>query len=263
MAEAVRLRLPAQARLTLSAIRASRRAWLRAIGQLPSHARTSPPDCARELIQQGRDQYWATIVEAQRLTAAAWLARAERNDSAAVRLANEAADLEETVEKHPVTPGPLLPARELQGDLLFELERFGGALWSYAKTLEREPRRARALFGAARSAERSGDVAQARRYYALVADLMKEADSTRQELETAKAFLASGSEALRDDHPFVTSRRSTAFRAAPASGVGSPPIISRPVHRSPKRARSRRSMACDSPSPTAANLHVLRLFCQW
>ncbi len=144
----------------------------------------------RDTLKQSGDQYWATIVEAQRLTSAAWLAHAERNDSAAVRLAREAADLEETVEKHPVTPGPLLPARELEADLLLELERYGGALWSYAKTLEREPRRARALFGAARSAERDGDLAQARRYYAQVADLLKEADVTRKELQLAKAFLS-------------------------------------------------------------------------
>lgn len=144
----------------------------------------------RDTLKNAGDQYWATIVEAQRLTCAAWLAHAERNDSLAVRLAREAADLEETVEKHPVTPGPLLPARELEADLLFELERYGGALWSYARTLEREPRRARALFGAARSAEHDGDLAQARRYYTQVADLMKQADGRRAELQVAKAFLS-------------------------------------------------------------------------
>jgi tetratricopeptide (TPR) repeat protein len=144
----------------------------------------------RDTLKSLGDQYWMTIVEAQRLAAAAWLARAERNDSAAVRLARQGAELEETVEKHPVTPGPLIPARELEAELLLELERNAGALWSYAKTLEREPRRARALFGAARAAERSGDSAQARRYYREVLELMKSADSTRAELRLAKAFLA-------------------------------------------------------------------------
>jgi len=144
----------------------------------------------RDTLNRAGDTYWTTIVEAQRLAASAWLAHAERNDSAAVRLAREGADLEETVEKHPVTPGPLLPARELEADLLFDLERYEGALWSYAKTLEREPRRARALFGAARAAERAGEVGQARRYYTQVADLMKDADATRAELRLAKAFLA-------------------------------------------------------------------------
>jgi tetratricopeptide (TPR) repeat protein len=144
----------------------------------------------RDTLTKAGDAYWTTIVEAQRLAASAWLARAERNDSAAMRLAREGADLEETVEKHPVTPGPLIPARELEADLLFDLERYQGALWSYVKTLEREPRRARALFGAASAAERAGEVAQARKYYTQVADLMKDADATRAELRLAKAFLA-------------------------------------------------------------------------
>lgn len=191
-AEAVQLPVPAQASPYVAAIPRFARA-LGAVrsGQLPAaRENIAALIVLRDSLKQMGDQYWATIVEAQRLSSSAWLAHAERNDSAAVRLAREAADLEETVEKHPVTPGPLLPARELEADLLFELERYGGALWSYAKTLEREPRRARALFGAARSAERAGDIAQARRCYTQVADLMKEADSTRKELETAKAFLA-------------------------------------------------------------------------
>jgi hypothetical protein len=191
-AAAIQLPIPAQAAPHVTAI--SR--FTRAIGA----ARSGKRDVAREnvaalgalrdTLRNAGDQYWATIVEAQRLTSAAWLAHAERNDSAAVRLAREAADLEETVEKHPVTPGPLLPARELEADLLFELERYGGALWSYAKTLEREPRRARSVFGAARSAEHGNDLAQARRYYTQVADLMKDADSTRSELYLARVFLA-------------------------------------------------------------------------
>jgi hypothetical protein len=191
-AAAMQLPIPTQAAAHVIAIPR----FARAIGA----ARSGKLDIAREnvaalgalrdTLKNAGDQYWATIVEAQRLTSAAWLAHAERNDSAAVRLAGEAADLEETVEKHPVTPGPLLPARELEADLLFELERYGGALWSYAKTLEREPRRARSVFGAARSAEHESDLAQARRYYTQVADLMKEADSSRSELQLAKAFLA-------------------------------------------------------------------------
>ncbi len=191
-AAAIQLPVPTQAAPHVIAIPR----FARAIGA----ARSGKPDVAREnvaalaalrdTLKKAGDQYWATIVEAQRLTSAAWLAHAERNDSAAVRLAREAADLEETVEKHPVTPGPLLPARELEADLLLELERYGGALWSYARTLEREPRRVRALFGAARSAERDGDLAQARRYYTQVAELLKEADATREELQLAKAFLA-------------------------------------------------------------------------
>ncbi len=144
----------------------------------------------RDKLAAQNDSYWRTIVEAQRLAASAWVARARKDDAAAVRLAREAADLEETVEKHPVTPGPLLPARELEGDLLLELRRHAEALASYEKTLQREPRRARALYGAARAAELSGDAAKARARYEELLKLMDRADRDRPEPRAASAFLA-------------------------------------------------------------------------
>ena len=74
-----------------------------------------------------------------------------RDSADAVRLAGEGARLEESVEKHPVTPGPLLPARELEGDLLMELGRPADALAEYRRTLAKEPGRYRALDGARRA----------------------------------------------------------------------------------------------------------------
>ena len=106
-----------------------------------------------------------------------------------MRLAAEAADLEETVEKHPVTPGPLLPARELQGDLLLELDRPAEALVAYEKTLEREPRRARALFGAARAAELAGERATATARYREILDVMAKGEATRPEIVAAKRYV--------------------------------------------------------------------------
>jgi tetratricopeptide (TPR) repeat protein len=92
---------------------------------------------------------------------------------AAKRLAREAAELEETVEKHPVMPGLLLPARELEGDLLLDLARPANALRSFEQTLRRGPNRARTLFGAACAAELAGNAAAARRYYEQVITLMR------------------------------------------------------------------------------------------
>ncbi|MGH7718987.1 MAG: hypothetical protein ACREON_09125, partial [Gemmatimonadaceae bacterium] len=97
---------------------------------------------------------------------------------------------EETVEKHPVTPGPLLPTRELEGDLLMELGRAADALAAYEMTLKREPRRARALFGAARAAEKTGNRALARSRYEELLRLMDRADSSRREPAAARQFLA-------------------------------------------------------------------------
>lgn len=144
----------------------------------------------RDSLTSQRETYWATIVGAQRLAAEAWVARAAGDDARAVALAREGAELEETVEKHPVTPGPLLPARELEADLLLELGRPAEAQRSYEAVMVREPNRARALFGAARAAELAGDSAAARRGYEQLLQLMRAADADRREPAIARAFLA-------------------------------------------------------------------------
>ncbi len=161
-------------------------------GGQPAAARADVEALAalRDTLAGRRETYWATIVGAQRLAAEAWLARAEGDDARALALAEEAAALEETVEKHPVTPGPLLPARELQADLLMELGRAAEAQRAYEATLVREPNRARALFGAAGAAERAGDAASARRHYAQLLEVMRAADDGRREVQAARAFLA-------------------------------------------------------------------------
>jgi hypothetical protein len=144
----------------------------------------------RDRLTADGDRYWSTVVEAQRLAAAAWIARAAGDTDSAVRLAREAADLEETVEKHPVTPGPILPARELEGDLLMELGRAADAQRAYEATLKREPRRARALYGAARAAEAAGRTDAATAHYRELAQLMDRADAGRPEAAAAQRFLA-------------------------------------------------------------------------
>jgi hypothetical protein len=125
---------------------------------------------------------WAGTVHAQRLAASAWLAFAERDTAGALRLAREAADLEETTPKHPVTPGAILPARELEAELLYAAGRPGDALTTYEASLARAPRRARSLLGAYRAAERVGDRAAAARWRREYLALMAHADRGRREL---------------------------------------------------------------------------------
>jgi tetratricopeptide (TPR) repeat protein len=116
------------------------------------------------------------------------VAHAEGDSPEALRLARAAADLEGTVEKHPVTPGPLLPATELLGDLLMELDRPGEARRAYEATLEQERNRARALFGAARAAEKAGEREAADRHYGALLDLLRDADEDRPDLQAARAW---------------------------------------------------------------------------
>ncbi|HST62942.1 MAG TPA: hypothetical protein VLK84_29815, partial [Longimicrobium sp.] len=190
--DAAGLRVLPTAAPHVQAITRFARALGAARGGQPAAAREEVAALAtlRDSLAGRRESYWATIVGAQRLAAEAWLARAEGDDARALRLAEEAAALEETVEKHPVTPGPLLPARELQADLLMELGRAAEAQRAYEATLVREPNRARALFGAAGAAERAGDAASARRHYAQLLEVMRAADDGRREVQAARAFLA-------------------------------------------------------------------------
>ena len=144
-------------------------------------------------LAEAKNTYWAGQVEIQRLAAAAWLARAEKKDDEALSLARQAADLEDKTEKHPVTPGSILPARELLAELLLDLGRPAEALAEFEASLKVAPGRFNSVFGAARAAELSGDQAKARTFYASLVELGRAAEPVRAELKTARAFLSSAS----------------------------------------------------------------------
>ena len=145
----------------------------------------------RDILVQSKEKYWADQVEVQRRAAAAWVARAGGKNEEALTLMRSAADLEDANEKHPVTPGPILPARELLGDLLLELNQPAKALHEYQTSLQAAPNRFNTLYGAARSAELSGEKEMARSYYAKLVEVSKQADGDRPELRQARTLLAS------------------------------------------------------------------------
>lgn len=111
---------------------------------------------------------WGAQVEILRMVAAGWLAHARGEREAALDLMTAAADADDATEKHPVTPGALLPAQEQLGDLLLELKAPGEALAAYEASLHRAPRRLGGLLGAVRSAELAGNRAKAHQYRAML-----------------------------------------------------------------------------------------------
>jgi hypothetical protein len=134
--------------------------------------------------------YWADQVDIQRLLVAGWIARMEGRNDDALQLIRAAADREDATEKHPVTPGPIVPGRELLGELLLDLGRPAEALREFEASQQREPNRLRGYYGAARAAELSGDTAKAKIQYGQLVTLTVQADTERPEVAQAKAFLA-------------------------------------------------------------------------
>lgn len=89
-----------------------------------------------------------------------------------------------------MTPGRVLPARELLGDMLLEVKQPAQALKEFAASHVREPNRFRGYAGAARAAEAAGDRGKATDYYAKLMALAKNADSPRPDLARARAYVA-------------------------------------------------------------------------
>jgi len=135
------------------------------------------------------EELFARNIRMLRLELNAWVAHAGGERDASVRLMQEAADLEVSTPKHPVTPGPTLPAHELLGDLLLDQKRPTEALAAYKRSLELYPRRFNSLLGRARAARALGDVATARTYYGELLDVGT--GGTRPvALDEARAFSA-------------------------------------------------------------------------
>ena len=102
------------------------------------------------------NDYWAAQVGILVHELQAWSAQASSKPDEAVALMREAADQEDAVEKLPVTPGPIVPAREQLGYMLLEQNQPGLALKEFQTALAGAPGRRAALQGAADAAELSG-----------------------------------------------------------------------------------------------------------
>jgi tetratricopeptide (TPR) repeat protein len=144
----------------------------------------------RDTLAQGGDKYWADQVDIQREIATAWILLAEGKHEQALAQMRSAADHEDGTDKHNVTPGVILPARELLGEMLLELKQPAQAMVEFEATLRTAPNRFNALSGAARAAKLSGDNQKAKTYYAKLLALCEHADGDRPELQDARSLLA-------------------------------------------------------------------------
>src|SRR5450432_997419 len=144
----------------------------------------------RDTLTQVNDSYWADQVDIQRQTAAAWITLAKGNPENALNQMRFAAEHEDRTDKNNVTPGVIVPARELFGEMLLELKQPAQAMVEFEATLRTAPNRFNALSGAARAAKLSGDNEKAKTYYARLLSICAHADGDRPELQDARSLLA-------------------------------------------------------------------------
>ena len=143
---------------------------------------------ARALEEEGLT-YWGKQTRAQEAAVAAWIAHAEGHKKKALSLMREAAEREDALDKSPVTPGAVLPARELYADMLGLEGKWHEALVAYRATLAISPNRFNSVAGAAWAAERVGDERAARQYYKGLLEIAGNGKTSRPGLDRARSYL--------------------------------------------------------------------------
>ena len=133
--------------------------------------------------------YWKNQVKVMHLASQAWLAEAEGDRVTAAARMQESAELEASMSKHPITPGEILPAGELLGDLMMLHGKPSEALAAYQSALDRTPNRLNSLYGAGKAAEALGETDKARGYYATLVEVCAKADTDREALAYARRFI--------------------------------------------------------------------------
>jgi hypothetical protein len=144
----------------------------------------------RDVAKERKLGYWAEQIDIQAHVLQGLSLLTDRKVSEAIEVLKAAAKREDATEKHVVTPGPLLPAREILADVLLEAGKAADAQVEYEAVLAREPNRYRATFGAARAAGQAGNDEKARQHFTALVELGKNTDTQRDSLKEARQFLA-------------------------------------------------------------------------
>jgi hypothetical protein len=141
-----------------------------------------------DTLAKQKDAYKAGQVAIQVKTGEAWIQFANGKTAEALNLMTLAAKLEDSTGKHPVTPGEVLPARELLADMLLRSKQYDKALAAYEGVLINSPNRFNSLFGAASAAKKTGNTQKATSYYKQLVSITY-TSSRRPELAEAARFL--------------------------------------------------------------------------
>jgi tetratricopeptide (TPR) repeat protein len=149
----------------------------------------------RDATKDTKFDYFKKHLDLQMQAASAWVAASEGKKNEAIEMLRRAADAEDILGKHPVSPGAFVPIREQLGSLLLELGQSKEAQREFEAALKIYPGRFRGLYGAARAAEQIGDKENASRYYAKLAAQTAKSSGSRDELNHVREFLSAHAKA--------------------------------------------------------------------
>ena len=153
----------------------------------------------RDKLSDADKPYESGQVTIQIEAVRAWIEFSKGNSNKAVDYMKLASNLESKTSKAAVTPGEIIPADELLGDLYLALDKPKEALASYKLNLELRPFRFNGIYGAAKAAEKLEDIKLARYYYNQLIELTSEVNSSRPEINEAKDFLTTNSMSIADN----------------------------------------------------------------
>ena len=143
----------------------------------------------RDTATERKIAYWAEQIGIQADVVRGLATCADGKLDECVVILKAAADREDATEKHAVTPGPILPAREVLAVVLLKEAKTADALAGFESVLGKEPNRYRALTGAMQAADRKGDPKKAAVYAERVIEQAGAADSPRSEIAQARRLL--------------------------------------------------------------------------
>jgi tetratricopeptide (TPR) repeat protein len=148
----------------------------------------------KDALVQTSQTYWVTQLDIQVNSINAWNAYSQGDNELALTYMQRAVELENSTFKHPITPGEILPANELYGDLLLELGQAEAALAAYQHSMERSPGRFNSLFGAASAADAMGDTDTAGVYFGSIVEMAAGSEVDWPRLRMAREYLSEAAE---------------------------------------------------------------------
>ena len=143
----------------------------------------------RDTAKDRKIGYWAEQIDIQAEVVRGLASCAAAKVDECVAILRAAADREDATEKHVVTPGPLVPAREVLAMVLLKEAKPADALRGFETVLAKEPNRYRTFAGAMQAAERGGDAKKAAAFAERLVEQTSAADSPRPEIAQARRVL--------------------------------------------------------------------------